>query len=94
MAERVLEQIKLLEQATSLMGSDPKKAIEIAERVERLEEEVDDIELEGEKAIMKFCDESKPSDCLLAHYILNSIEDSSDTCEDVGDVVRSITLTI
>ncbi len=92
MAEKVLEQIRLLGEAVRLLAGEPERAVEVAEKVERLEEEVDEIELEGEKRIMKFCDESKPSDCLLAHYILDSIEESSDNCEDVGDVIRSIAL--
>ncbi len=92
MAEKVLEQIRLLGEAIRLLAREPERAVEVAEKVERLEEEVDEIELEGERRIMRFCDESKPSDCLLAHYILDSIEESSDNCEDVGDVIRSIAL--
>jgi len=91
--EKVLQQILLLKDAIALLAEDTKEAIKKADEVERLEEEVDEIRSEVEEQILHLCHQDLSfAECLLYLRILEIIEGSSDKCEDVGDVVRSIAL--
>ncbi len=92
MASKVLEAVKLLGQAAELMPSKPREVLEIANKVESIEEEIDDIRHEVFKNILKFCETSKVSECLLLKEIMDSVENASDRCEDVADVLRGIAL--
>ncbi|MEM4601170.1 MAG: DUF47 family protein, partial [Sulfolobales archaeon] len=65
---------------------------ELANKVESLEEEVDDIRHEVFREVLKFCDSSRSSKCMLTKEIMDSIENAADRCEDVADVLRSIAL--
>lgn len=92
MALKVREAIKYIKQAAEKLSESPKETLELANKVESLEEEVDDLRHEVFKEILKFCDTSKSSRCLLLKEIMDSIENSADRCEDVADVLRSIAL--
>jgi predicted phosphate transport protein (TIGR00153 family) len=92
MAEKIREQVILLKQAIELLSRDPVKSIELAEKVERLEEEIDDIRIDAELKVLKMCNEARTSLCIITYMILDIIEEASDRAEDVGDVVRSIAL--
>ncbi len=92
MIERVLEATRLLREAVESLIKDPRRSIELANRVERLEEENDETRMGLEESIVSWCNENETGSCILVYNILNSIENASDECEDVGDVVRSIAL--
>jgi len=92
MTEKIYEQIQMLKDAVTLLAEDPKQSIKLADKIEELEEEVDEIRGEAEKKIFSLCENSSPGECLLAFHILNTIENASDKCEDSGDVIRSIAL--
>lgn len=83
---------KLLE-AVSIIRSDPKKALALADEVERIEEDVDDMRAQALAKVFEFCDKcEKISACLIAKEIIDSIENATDRCEDASDVIRSIAL--
>ena len=90
MAERIYDATSKLVEAISLVKKEPKKALELADEVEKIEEEVDDIRDDALKCVFEICDDSKPSTCLISKEIIDSLENSSDRCEDTGDVIRSI----
>ena len=92
MSSRISEATKLLREAISIMNTNPRKALELADKVERIEEEVDDIRADALARVFQFCDGSKPSACLISKEIIDSLENSADKCEDVADVIRSIAL--
>lgn len=92
MASLVLDAVKLLRQAAELMPNKPREVLEVANKVESIEEEIDDIRHEVFKNILRFCDTGKVSECLLLKEIMDSIENASDRCEDVADVLRGIAL--
>ncbi len=90
MISRIIKATELLKEAISLMSREPKKALELADEVERIEEEIDEIRADALAKVFEFCDTSKPSACLISKEIIDALENSSDKCEDVADVVRSI----
>ncbi len=90
MVERVVESTKLLKKAIEALVNNPENALELADSVERLEEEVDEIRMEALAEVLKFCDEARPSACIIAKEIVDSVENSEDRCEDSADVIRSI----
>lgn len=92
MATKVYEAVKYIKQVAEVLTSNPKTALELANKIESLEEEVDDLRHEVFKEILKFCDSSRTSRCLLAKEIMDSIENAADRCEDVADVLRGIAL--
>ncbi len=89
-SSKIVEATKLIRQALEVIGKEPRKALEIADNVEKIEEEVDDIRTEAITKILKFCEKSKISTCIITKEIIDSLEQSTDKCEDVADVIRSI----
>lgn len=92
MASRVLEAINLVKVAVDMLVRDPKKVLDIANKIETLEEEVDDIRHDLFSLVLKFCDRMQPSLCILSKEIMDSIESAADECEDVGDLFRRLAL--
>ena len=90
MAEEIHDATTKLVEAVSLVKKEPKKALELADEVEKIEEEIDDIRDEALRSVFNICNNSKPSTCLISKEIIDSLENSSDRCEDTGDVIRSI----
>ena len=88
--EKVLESTRLLKEAIEALVSDADRALELADSIERLEEEVDEIRIEALADVLRICDETKVSACIIAKEIVDSVENSEDKCEDAADVVRSI----
>jgi predicted phosphate transport protein (TIGR00153 family) len=93
MASRVVEAYKLIIEATSrLVAGDSKSVLEICDKVELYEEEVDDLRISALREVYKYCDLAKTSMCLLAKEIVDLVEEAADKCEDVADVLRNIAL--
>ncbi|MEM1983205.1 MAG: DUF47 family protein [Sulfolobales archaeon] len=90
MCEKVYQAIELLKEAVRILHIEPNKALNIANDVERIEEEVDDIRLKALGKVLKFCDQSEVSTCIIAKEIIDSLENSADRCEDSADVIRVI----
>ncbi len=90
MCEKVLRAIELLKEAVVTLHSEPSKTLSIANDVERIEEEVDEIRLKALGKVLKFCDQSEVSTCIVAKEIIDSLENSADRCEDSADVIRVI----
>jgi len=93
MSRRVLEAVKLVDEAAhKLLGNAAADVLDIADRIERLEEEVDDIRLDALSEVLDFCDTNRASACMLAKELVDLVENAADRCEDVADVLRSIVL--
>jgi len=90
MSKRVVESVKKLEEAVLVITLKPSRSLELADEVERLEEEVDEIRIKALAKILEFCDKTKTSLCIIAKDIVDSLENSEDRCEDAADVIRSI----
>jgi len=92
MASMVYEATKLIGDAARKLIEDPRDVLAIAERIERIEESVDDVRAEALREILNICNEIKISTCLILKEIIDSIENAADKCEDVADILRSIVL--
>ncbi len=92
MSRKVLDAVDLIKQAVDTLAKDPKKVLEIANSIESLEEEVDDIRHDLFKSVLSFCNNTQPSQCILIKEVMDSIESAADKCEDVGDLFRRIAL--
>lgn len=93
MASRVRAQAEKLYTAVEVIRRDPKKALTLADEVERIEEEVDEVRAQALAKVLEFCDRcERMSACIIAKEIVDSIENASDRCEDSADVIRSIAL--
>lgn len=92
MVEKTIKMAEMLKKAVSQIIKDPRKSIEITHAIEDAEERVDDIRLEALKLIFRICNGSFSSKCVLYKEIVDNIENTSDKCEDAGDVIRSIAL--
>lgn len=90
MAEKVLQAIELLKEAVIALHSEPNKALRIANDVEKIEEEVDEIRLKALNKVLRSCDQSEISTCIVSKEIIDSLENSADRCEDSADVIRVI----
>lgn len=92
MAENVYKSTLLMKNAAEKLLINPKEVLTISNEIEKLEEETDDIRHEVFKDILKYCEESKISQCIMLKEVMDSIENSADKCEDVADTLRSIAL--
>ncbi|OYT50709.1 MAG: hypothetical protein B6U76_12265 [Desulfurococcales archaeon ex4484_217_2] len=92
MASKVYESTLLIRDAIMEIYENPKEALEIADKIEALEEEVDEIRVTGLAKILEWCNKTEPSACIIAKETIDSIENAEDRCEDVADVIRSIAL--
>lgn len=90
MTEKIVQAINLLIEAVNNLHSNPVKSLNIANDVERIEEEVDDIRLRALDRVLKFCKHSDISSCIVSKEIIDSLENSCDRCEDSADVIRII----
>jgi len=89
-ARIALESVDKIIEAVKVVRKDAKRAVKLSEEVERLEEKADDIRLVTEEELIRWCNSSSPGSCLLLYRILEALEESTDKCEDVADIVRSI----
>lgn len=88
------EASELLVEAVRALPRNPRKALEFAEKIERIEEEVDDIRTKALEIAFRRCREKSVDWCLLAKEVIDSIENSVDRCEDAADIVRSIVMAL
>ncbi|MEM1559994.1 MAG: DUF47 family protein [Ignisphaera sp.] len=91
-ASKVLDSVNLIRLSTEMLTKDPRSTLELADKIESIEEEVDDIRHELFDDILRFCDNAKPSLCILIKELMDSIENATDKCENVGDLFRRLAL--
>ncbi len=90
-----VEIVKALMNAYKALMEEPKKAIQKAEKVERLEEKVDEYRVDFMFSILKWGEASNSvSLWVTTKEIIDDLEMIADKCEDAGDVVRSIVVSL
>jgi Phosphate transport regulator (distant homolog of PhoU) len=92
MGRKVVEATRLVKESAEKLVEEPRAVLELANKIERLEEEVDELRVSVFSEIIKLCDSSKTSFCILSKELMDSIEDAADKCEDVADILRSLAL--
>lgn len=89
-ASKIYEATKLIKDGVIELYENPKRTLEIADSIERLEEEVDDIRIKALEKVLEWCNSVKTAPCIIVKEVLDSLENAMDSCEDVADVLRSI----
>jgi predicted phosphate transport protein (TIGR00153 family) len=80
--------IKLDECMDSIISGDKEKAMELAHKVERVEEAVDDQYYNSKKVLLK---ENRPgAEAILMYALFQSVENIADACENTSDQIRLI----
>jgi predicted phosphate transport protein (TIGR00153 family) len=93
MAEIARESIDKLLEAIGELRRNPKRSIELAREVERLEEEADEVRSNAEEHAIEWCNQHRqPGACVIVAKAIESYETATDKCEDTADVVRSIAI--
>ena len=93
MADRCLEITERTRTAFEKLGEGPKAAIQVADEVEMFEESIDEYRLGLVKRILKRGDEVKSiGSWLMVLQTVENMEEVSDRCEDVADIIRSIAI--
>ncbi len=93
MARKVNDAAELIRVGAAQLIRNPNEALNTADKIERLEEEVDEIRLVALEKMYSKCGKYPTAQCLLMKEVIDSIEGASDKCEDVCDVIRAIALT-
>ena len=95
MARADLDCVKVLEECLKFISTDPKEAINLANKVELLEEDIDELYSQARKhlADLEFKGWTTGSLILLAEF-LDSLETVADWCENTADIVRSVSVRI
>jgi len=96
MVERIKECTYNVKNTVSLLLSDVEKSLESADRVERLEEEVDDIYEECRKTFIKTgsCGNVTLGEMIMIAQFLDALENIADWCENTVDQVRVIAVRV
>ena len=89
MAEGVRECAKALRRAISRMTDKPEEAMQAADEVERLEENVDDL-FEKSRQLLGREEKIKVGAAILMNELYEAIEMVADCCEDACDQIRVI----
>lgn len=93
LSDRLINIVDTMRDAFSQLLKDPKSAIKIADKVERIEEEIDDYRVELVEKILKLGNTAKSlSAWLMLKEAVESMENVADRSEDVADVIRSIAI--
>jgi len=88
MLNRVLDTAKATHESILMMFKDPIATLDLADRVERLEEEVDDLYQEARRVFLYKCSNLTPVFAIVTFHLLDAIEMMADKCEDTCDCIR------
>ncbi len=94
MATKLEQASELLIKALEALVSSPREALSLADSVERLEEEVDEIRMQALESIFRACREHPADWCLIAKDVVDSMENAVDRTEDSADMVRLIAVSL
>ncbi|MCS7139735.1 MAG: DUF47 family protein [Candidatus Nezhaarchaeota archaeon] len=94
MTSRLHKAVELIKQAFKELGESTERALSTADKIECLEEEVDELRTSLLEFVLSKCDEKGPKWCVVAKEIVDEIEESIDRCEDVADMIRYIGVSI
>ncbi|MEM1508939.1 MAG: DUF47 family protein [Thermofilaceae archaeon] len=77
-------------EAVRLLHTTPLKALDTADEVEKLEEEIDAIYAEDREYLSTSTPSLPASIVVLLYEALNALENAADSCEDSCDIVREV----
>ena len=94
MTDMSTKEMNHLRDSLQYLIKEPKKAFEEANKVERMEESIDEFRDDLIAVILKWADEvSFVSHWLMIKEVAENIEQMSDVMEDTGDIIRGLAVT-
>ena len=94
MALKLREAMTLVNRALKEIVESPQRALNTADAIEHIEEEVDDLRTSLLEYVLSKCDEKGPKWCTLAKEVVDEVENSVDRCEEVADMIRYISVSL
>ncbi len=88
------EAISKLREALLELTKDLKKSLELADSVEKIEEEVDEIRSRAFEKVLVICRNSDPATCIILNEVVDSLENAVDRCEDSADMIRYLAVSL
>jgi predicted phosphate transport protein (TIGR00153 family) len=92
--ERSVNAAEILHKAINALTRNIDEALTLVDKVEEIEEEIDEIRMNALEELYKICKEKMTIDCILLKEIIDDAENISDKAEDTGDLLRIIVTTI
>jgi predicted phosphate transport protein (TIGR00153 family) len=87
--------VRVLSQCIYALSNDPQKALELADQVELLEEDLDDLYGAARNYFVEIGDlDITRGALILLNEFMNAIETVSDWCENTADVARAIAIRV
>lgn len=90
---RSIDAVNTMVELIKIVGEDYGEILSKTDRIERVEEEVDEIRFNVLEQLYASCMDKMNAKCMLIKDLIDDLEKISDKCEDVGDVVKLISLT-
>ncbi|MEM2272601.1 MAG: DUF47 family protein [Candidatus Bathyarchaeia archaeon] len=81
-----------LKESLRLLSENPEKAREMSLKVEEEENKVDKHHLKIKSLLLKYGDEINPAVLIVLKDLADHMEDAADSCADVGDYIRVLTV--
>lgn len=94
MCHKLGEAILKLREALLELTKDLKKSLELADAVEKIEEEVDEVRSKAFEKVLMTCKNSDPATCTILNEVVDSLENAVDRCEDSADMVRYLAVSL
>ncbi len=81
-----------LRNAIEKLGTDPPKAMELAKKIDEIEQRVDEKYLKGKALLLKHSNKMDAATILLLKDLIEEMEHVADACDDTADYVRILTV--
>lgn len=92
--EKSANAAEILYKAVQALTRNIDETLTLVDKVEEIEEEIDEIRMKALEELYNICREKMTIDCILLKEIIDDAENISDKAEDTGDILRIIATTI
>ncbi len=92
--DKTLEASRSLYNAVRGLNESVDESLLLVEDVEEKEEEIDELRMDALEKLFNLCVDRFDARCMLLKEIIDDMENISDRCEDTGDVVRIIAVSL
>jgi hypothetical protein len=81
-----------LRKAIEKLGTDPPRAMELAKKIDEIENRVDEKYIKGKALLLKHANKMDAATILLLKDLIEEMEHVADSCDDTADYVRILTV--
>ena len=89
----LVECATVLREAIEKLGTNPSEAMELAKKIDSIERRVDEKYLMSKAMLIKYSDKMDAATILLLKDLIEEMEHVADSCDDIADYVRILTVT-